>query len=255
MSFDKVISLPFRNGGIVKLLIGGILEFIPIIFFFPIGYLMECYANGANNREEMPEWTDWGNKFTNGLQVAIIGFVYLFVPIIIFFVAGGFSAIFSSRRGLNFGFGTFLAFLSFIVFFFILQMAISNFAAKKSFGAAFDLGYIFKLIGASFGSYIGAYFLYLVAFVVTMLFSMIPIIGWIFGIFASFYLGCVAAFLFGSVYGKAVGMVNGGVSYAGGMTDSYRETAVTTQDTFCGNCGNRLSPNERFCGNCGNQVR
>lgn len=43
-----------------------------------------------------------------------------------------------------------------------------------------------------------------------MVISMIPIIGWIFMLFIGFYLGCVAGFLFGSVYGRAINLMPGG---------------------------------------------
>lgn len=203
MSFDKVLTLPFKNGGIVKLLIGGVLQFIPIINFFSFGYMLECYANGALKREEMPEWDDWGSKFVNGLLIAIISFIYVLIPSIFF--GSSFSAMIINPS-YNIGGGSFiLAIIVFIIFTFALPMALANFAVKKSFGAAFEFGYIFKLIASSLGRYIGAYLLYIVAAIICVIIAMIPVIGWICIIFIGFYLGCVAGFLFGSVYGEASG--------------------------------------------------
>lgn len=203
MSFDKVLTLPLKNDGIVKLLIGGVLQIIPIISFFSLGYMLECYVNGASKREEMPEWTDWGSKFVNGLLIAIISFIYVLIPMLLF--GSSFSAMLINP-GHHIGGGSLiLAIIIFILFTFALPMALANFAVKRNFGAAFEFGYIFKLIASSLGSYIGAYLLYIVAAIICAIIAMIPIIGWICIIFIGFYLGCVGGFLFGSVYGEASG--------------------------------------------------
>jgi hypothetical protein len=208
VTFDKVLALPFKNGGIAKVLIGGVLQIIPIVSFFSMGYILECYEQGAKKSEIMPEWTDWGNKFVNGLLIAIISLIYMIIPMILF--GSSMSRMFSYPTR-HIGGGIFsgmsiLGLLVFLAFAFILPMAIANFAAKKNFGAAFQLGYIFQLIGSSMGSYIGAFLLYIVAAIICMIIAMIPIIGWLCIVFISFYLGCVGGFLFGSVYGEASGL-------------------------------------------------
>jgi ribosomal protein L40E len=247
MSFDKVLSLPFSNGGFFKLLIGGILEIIPIVNFFSLGYILECYENGANNRNQMPEWNNWGSKFVNGILMLVVGFVYLIIPILIFGFLGVFKAIINPRYHL--GSGTiFFGIILFIIFSLIVPMAMSNYAAKRNFAAAFDLPYIFKLVGSVVGSYIGAYFLLFLAGIISGIIMIIPVLGWIFAIFAGFYLGCVGGFLFGSVYARAS---QGEVRVNYGSEAIKVETTAAPQKIFCSKCGSPLSSDAVFCGNCG----
>jgi ribosomal protein S27AE len=149
------------------------------------------------------------------------------------------------------GFGTiFFGIILFIVFSLVVPMAMSNYAAKRNFAAAFDLPHIFKLIGLAIGSYIGAYFLLFFAGILSGIIILIPILGWIFAIFAGFYLGCVGGFLFGSVYAKA-SQGEGGGSY--GYAAVKGETAAASEKIFCSNCGSPLSSDAIFCGRCGNK--
>jgi hypothetical protein len=208
MSFDRVLTIPFQNGGIVKVIIGSVLGIIPIINFFSFGYILECFENGAKKREAMPEWTDWGAKFINGFLMCIIGFIYMLIPLLVINSTGLTGNVPNPRYHMGFGTILFTMFI-FMIFTFILPMAVSHFAVIKNFGAAFQLGYILKLVGSSLGSYIGAYLLYFVAVIICILLNMIPIIGWILVFFTGFYLGCVSGFLFGSVYNKAIYAVSG----------------------------------------------
>lgn len=208
MSFDKILALPFIRGGIVKLIIGGILELIPVVNLFAVGYILECYRGGAYQREAMPEWTDWGAKFVNGLMIIVISFLYLIIPLLFLGFSGALGSPYYAVY--HMGAGTFTVFaLLFILFTFILPMAIAHFAVKRNFLSAFQLGYIFRLIGSSLGSYIGAYLLYFLASIICFVLAMIPLIGWLFALFAGFYLSCVAGFLFGTVYHKAAYLVSG----------------------------------------------
>jgi hypothetical protein len=208
MSFDKILVLPLVRGGLVKLITGGILEMIPVANIFAAGYILECYRNGAYQREAMPEWTGWGAKFVNGLMIIIIGFLYLIIPLLFLGLSGAPGNPYYAAY--HMGAGAFLVFaLLFILFTFILPMAIAHFAVNRNFLSAFQLGYIFRLIGSSPGSYIGAYLLYFLASIICLVLVMIPLIGWLFALFAGFYLSCVAGFLFGAVYHKAAYLVSG----------------------------------------------
>jgi hypothetical protein len=253
MSFDKILALPFK--GVVKLIIGGILQFIPIINFFSLGYMVECYEKGAKNEQSMPEWSDWGRKFVSGFCMLVIGFVYLIIPIVLLGSMGVFKVVTNPRYHVSYG-TIFFGLLLFLIFTIAVPMAISNYAVKKNFFAAFDLPYIFKLMGLSLGSYIGAYFLLFFAAVFTMLIIMIPIIGWLFAIFAGFYINCVAGFLFGSVYGKASQKAGGGYDYSPATENAQTvsASAAISGKSFCSNCGDSVSSNTIFCGKCGSKI-
>lgn len=286
MSFDKVITAPFRNGGFVRLIIGGLLEFIPIIgFLFALGYTLKCYEHGTAERDEMPEWSQWGQKLADGFMVLLISLIYMIVPLL--FLPSIISFAEYGMRGYYDFSMIVIPALLYLVFGFSIPMALSNYAVNRTFVSAFNLGYIFKLIAAKPGSYIGAFFLYWFACLMTFLFVIfVPIVGWLFSIFAGFYMSCVSGLLFGSVYKSAVSSVNG-FKPAGPVMEKVRscprcgvetvssaqfckkcgsridvlpvagqkEIAAASEDTLkCPGCGRQALPSDRFCKSCGARI-
>ncbi|PWU04977.1 MAG: hypothetical protein C5B43_03920 [Verrucomicrobia bacterium] len=66
-----------------KILIGGILMFIPIINFFALGYLYRYAATIlSTGKLKLPDWEDWGKLFIEGLIFLGILFLYAFVPLL-----------------------------------------------------------------------------------------------------------------------------------------------------------------------------
>lgn len=60
-----------------KVLIGGVLSIIPIANFIASGYTVQAFRNMARGLERpLPEWSNLGEKFGQGLVVFIIGFIY-----------------------------------------------------------------------------------------------------------------------------------------------------------------------------------
>ena len=48
-----------------KLLIGCLLNIIPITNLFSIGYTLECARSELKNKRELPAWEKWGDLFVN----------------------------------------------------------------------------------------------------------------------------------------------------------------------------------------------
>lgn len=69
---------------IQKILIGGLLMFIPIVNIFALGYLYR-YAGQVKSTGPvgLPTWDKWGNLFLAGLIFLGIGFLFGLVPILI----------------------------------------------------------------------------------------------------------------------------------------------------------------------------
>lgn len=245
MPFNKILGIPFKNDGIIKLLIGGVLGLIPIIgWFFAMGFMVKCYEQAINGQDELPEWSEWGGKFTEGLLVAVISLAYLLIPMLVMIPRINHYMYWGLDGSII------IPIILYIIFMFALPMAISNFAVQKSIGSGFQLGKIFKLIGAVPGSYIGAFFLYFFAYLIILIISMIPILGWILSIFMMFYLYCLSGFLFGSVYREAIQAVDGQVVY----NPSSQEVAVAEEKNLCAECGNALSSNDQLCATCDRKV-
>lgn len=69
---------------IQKILIGGLLMFIPIVNIFALGYLYR-YAKKIvlTGRVDLPAWNDWGKLFIDGLIFLAITILYGTVPALI----------------------------------------------------------------------------------------------------------------------------------------------------------------------------
>ncbi|MBI3913446.1 MAG: DUF4013 domain-containing protein [Chloroflexi bacterium] len=68
---------------IMKVLIGGVVSFIPIVNFAALGYALNTTRNVADsNPTPMPEWSDFGNHFMKGLY-GFIGALVYFLPVIL----------------------------------------------------------------------------------------------------------------------------------------------------------------------------
>ncbi len=79
-SFTYVMDDP---NWIKKVLIGGVLLFIPIVNFAVIGFALVTMKNVADgNPTPMPEWGDFGNFFMKGLYAAVGAFIW-FAPAIL----------------------------------------------------------------------------------------------------------------------------------------------------------------------------
>jgi len=65
MDVGKAFGYVFEDKNwLIKLLIGGILLFIPVVNFIPIGYALTALRNVAEGKESpLPEWDDWGGYF------------------------------------------------------------------------------------------------------------------------------------------------------------------------------------------------
>lgn len=69
---------------IQKILIGGLLMFIPIVNLFALGYLYR-FASGihASGRIKLPSWDNWGQLFLDGLIFLGVILLYGFIPFLI----------------------------------------------------------------------------------------------------------------------------------------------------------------------------
>ncbi len=77
--FNRLIKLP---GFWVKLLIGGLLSFVPIVNIFAFGYLYRVsLAVRKSGEPVLPEWNDWQNLFMDGLKFAVVWLSYWLLPL------------------------------------------------------------------------------------------------------------------------------------------------------------------------------
>lgn len=84
MDINKSFSFPFEdNQWVSKLGLGAVIAMIPILNFAWSGYMVELIRNVMNGvREPLPNWDDFGKKFTDGFMLFIAGLVYA-LPLLI----------------------------------------------------------------------------------------------------------------------------------------------------------------------------
>jgi len=195
---------------IKKILIGGILLIIPIINFIIGGYYIKTLRGSIEGKPGLPEWDDWGDLFITGLMVAIIGLIYMLIPLIVLFVSIG-GVITAAISSGDFSAGSISAIVGgslfsvvlMLIVCLVLPMALSIYAKEDSIGAAFRIGEILSRIKSIPGDYIiSIIVLYALLFIVNLV-AAIPILGWVIVIFANFYIVLVASKMFGEVYASS----------------------------------------------------
>ncbi|MEO0508688.1 MAG: DUF4013 domain-containing protein [Verrucomicrobiota bacterium] len=79
--FARVLKLPSFW---IKVLIGGLLSFVPILNFFAFGYLFR-FSRGVRQTGglAMPEWEAWNMLFMDGLKFAVVWLAYWLLPLLL----------------------------------------------------------------------------------------------------------------------------------------------------------------------------
>ncbi|MFU8847946.1 MAG: DUF4013 domain-containing protein [Opitutales bacterium] len=83
--FEEVFARLLRTPGFwLKLLVGGLLSFIPVVNFLVFGYLLRL-SQGVKRtgRVSLPEWEDWSGLFLDGLRFAVVWLVYWLLPVLL----------------------------------------------------------------------------------------------------------------------------------------------------------------------------
>ncbi len=150
---------------IMKIVIGGILLFIPIINFMSMGYMLEVLKRVADGTDiPLPEWDDFGGKFIKGLMILIIAIVYTIPIWLVACVLGGLTGLaqaaeieaLTQMAGLISTCASCLYLIWGIVVWLVMPAAIIKYAATGEFMAAFRFGEIFSFISRNIANYIVA---------------------------------------------------------------------------------------------------
>jgi hypothetical protein len=215
MDYGKAFTFVFEDKNwVTKLLIGGILSLIPIVNFVAIGYGLKVLKNVAQGVEQpLPEWSDFGDYFIQGLVSFLGGLVWAIPAIVLSMVIGFFSAItgyegdpqsaaapiwlcVTSLSCLSGLYGLFLGVVT--------PAAITQYAVSGEFGAMFRFGKIFKYITSNLGPYIIALLLGLVAAFIAGFGFILCVIG---VVFTAFWAMLVGNYLLGQVYAASESVV------------------------------------------------
>ena len=150
---------------IMKIVIGGILLFIPIVNFMVVGYMLETLKRSADGMDiPLPEWDDFGGKFMKGLMLVIIGLVYTIPIWLVACVLWGLLAVAGvaesdalvSMVGLVSTCASCLYLVWIIVVWIVMPAAMIRYAVTGEIMSAFQIGELFSFIRANLANYIVA---------------------------------------------------------------------------------------------------
>jgi len=214
---ERLATYPMESEDwVATIVIGGLallLSFLIVPLFAVSGYLVRALRSGMEDATEPPVFDEWGDLLREGFVAAAIGFVYQIVPIAVFavFVGGSAMALLTGTdAGVGFGVagflgGLFLSWLLAIVFGYVGLAAVANYAREGTFASGFDFGVIADVVTSK--DYLIAWAvvigLNVVVGIVTGLLNVVPFLGAIAGVFVSFYALPIAGWLWGSRFAAA----------------------------------------------------
>lgn len=226
MDIGKSFSYPFEDDQwISKLLIGAVVNAVPILNFAFTGYTIDIIRNVSDGVTlPLPDWSEFGDKFVKGFLIWAAGFIYSLPAIFLSCLPIGFFFIPVARtEGSNInetffsvftGIGIFLVCLLVIYLLllsFYLPAVYINFARKGSFGSCFEIGEIIGIVSANFGQYLTAWLITIVGativgIIITVLGAFVGwiicigwILAWVVGAVGGVYILAIMSHLFGQV--------------------------------------------------------
>lgn len=216
MDIGRALMYAFDDPDKVKkILIGGLLRFVPIVGWISDGYGLVQTKNVYEGKElPLPEWDNFGAYFTKGLMMFVGTFIYSIPAILIyccaFILPGMLIGVGSSTDSTGSTSGGPLAALSAPLFFcgicllllyalallVFLPALITRYAITEQFGAFFQFGPAWQLINTNLGGYAMAVLVLVIAAMIGGIVGSIPC-----GLgvpFAGFWTSLVSAYLFGN---------------------------------------------------------
>jgi hypothetical protein len=178
---------------IKKILIGGVVGFIPIVNFAAIGYMGQIIRNVRDGQTlPLPEWDEFGKYFVDGLWIFLIFLVWAIPIIVVACLSGIGTAAVGDSGDLQGAYGVVSACFSclMVLWGFVIAAAspaiMIRFAESGQFNAGFQFGEIFSFISANLGNYIIVIILVWVAGLIASLGVILCVIGVIFTQFWSY---------------------------------------------------------------------
>ncbi|WP_224447547.1 DUF4013 domain-containing protein [Haloprofundus salilacus] len=228
---EDSLSYPTKgDGGIARLLIGGVLLFfswLVVPVFLVSGYLVRTAGSVSYGDEDPPAFEDWGGLLVDGLKATVITVAYSFVPVAIvavmlLVVLGGGSAG-GNAGGLLAGvglLGMLLVLPAALVVTYLLPAALINFAREDSLGAAFDFSTL-KPVLLSQQYIVATVLVFVVSIVGGMILSFLSaiLVGIVLAPFYYFWLGLASQFMFGRAFAEVANARDGATPAAAPVAD------------------------------------
>ena len=195
MDIGSSFSYMFKDEDwIKKILIGGVVGFIPIVNFASIGYMVQIIRNVRDGQAlPLPEWDEFGKLFMDGLWVFLIFLVWSIPIILVACLQGvGTALIADANQDAANAYGIVSAcFTCVIVLWALVVAAVSpailvRFAEVGEFVTGFQFSEILDVIRDNVGNYIIVILLIWLAGLIASLGVILCVIGVIFTQFWSY---------------------------------------------------------------------
>lgn len=199
MNINKSFAYIFEDKQwLTKLGIGALISMVPILNFAWLGYMIGIIRNVINNEvEPLPDWSEMGKRFTDGLVFSLAGLVYSLPMLLVVCLPLGFIAIpamISSGGNMQDVADALAAtggvlFMCLMCLFVVYALALSvlypaiqvHFARQGTFASCFKLREIFSLVSRNSGPFFTAWLVSIGASLVVSFAAGIlgALIGWI----------------------------------------------------------------------------
>jgi len=206
VQYGIAIKRPFTD--IKKLVIGFLLNILPIVNFLVIGYQLECAKTAMNRNFKLPDWKNWGELFIRGLLNVILVIIYA-IPFFIVLAILGITVFTSlieagitqspanilSGLGSAIG-GSIILVIIGVLTVYILPLAVLSYVEKWRFGDIFAFG---KILSKAFTTqyFVAWILLAIYGFILSVILSIIPFFG---GALSGYIVGVTALTVFGEIY-------------------------------------------------------
>jgi len=239
-----------------RLIILIVLDIIPIVNLIVVGYFAKVVRESPSSKE-VPKVEGYGQMFVQGLKLAVVGILYMIIPMILILSGVAFAAM----PGYGYGFwsmgplGIGLAIVGVVTAFFIAIVAaigIVHMIKQNSFGKAFAFREIVKIIGrVGWGKYLAWIIVVFVLALIVGGIAAIPAVGWIISLIISPIFGVFVARSAALVYNEGVP----GVTYPPPATTYGPPAPTMTSGMYCKFCGAAIPTDSSFCQNCGQEIK
>lgn len=204
MDIGTSFSYMFQDENwIKKVLIGGLVSFIPIVNFAAIGYMIQVIRNvRAGQALPLPEWDNFGQYFMDGLWIFLIFLVWSIPIIIVACLQGVAGAAVAENQDMADAYGIVSVCLSCLIGLWGLVLGIASpailvrYSEVGQFMSGFQFIELFSFISANVGNYIIVVLLMWVAGLIASLGVILCVIG---VIFTQFWAYLVSGHLLGQL--------------------------------------------------------
>ncbi|RJQ32218.1 MAG: DUF4013 domain-containing protein [Actinobacteria bacterium] len=211
MDYAAAFSYMFQDKDwLKKILLGGLIFFVPILQFAAFGYAIKVLRNvKAGNATPLPEWDDIGGMFVSGIKYFVALILYALPAIIIMFIlfalifgAAAISSAGDAAKAVGpliavcscFSYGVIMIYA--LVFMILLPEITIAYAETENISSAFEIKKIFNKTKVNIGPII---IIVLISYVANLIAGLGVILFFIGVIFTSFWAYLVNFNLYGQL--------------------------------------------------------